>query len=277
MLIQEVTVIPELSGDEERRVFIWIPEAFQENQEERYPVLYMFDGHNVFLDETATYGKSWGMMEYLMYTDLPLIVVAPECNHHGNRRLEEYSPYDMRMKGEGLIRGQGEITMRWMAETLKPYIDANYPTMPERENTYIAGSSMGGLMSLYAVSCWNHVFSRAAALSPSVKFCTGKLLDLMRPCELGPGTQVYMDMGTEEMGDWNRTMRSMEKVNRMLWEKGAAVCMRMVPGGTHTEASWEKQIPVFLSCLQIPTREELFGMSNGSDFGPEEEQECLDK
>jgi len=136
-------------GRKKRNAYVYIPDAAFENPEERYPVLYMFDGHNVFFDEDATYGKSWGMKEFLDYTEIPMIVAAVECNHHpDNGRLSEYSPYTFRDHYFGHVTGRGRTTMEWMVNTFKPYIDRHYPTLPDREHTFICGSSMGGLMSL---------------------------------------------------------------------------------------------------------------------------------
>ena len=89
MLHQWNVVLPELTGDEERRAWVYVPDAAFADEARRYPVLYMFDGHNVFYDRHATYGKSWGMREYLAKAKLPLILVAVECNPEGNRRLNE--------------------------------------------------------------------------------------------------------------------------------------------------------------------------------------------
>ena len=76
MIEKWTTPIPKLSGREGRTVYVYVPDEAQENPEARYPVLYMFDGHNVFFDSDATYGKCWGMKEYLESTNTPLIVVA---------------------------------------------------------------------------------------------------------------------------------------------------------------------------------------------------------
>ena len=73
--------IPELTGDEERRAYIYLPESYTNEPDKHYPVLYMFDGHNVFFDEDATYGKCWGMKEYMDYTQTQVIIAAVECNH----------------------------------------------------------------------------------------------------------------------------------------------------------------------------------------------------
>ena len=161
--------IPPLTDKEERNAYIYLPESYQTQPEKRYPVLYMFDGHNVFFDSHATYGKSWGMKEYMDRTATQLIIVAVECNHSPDfGRLKEYSPFSFRDPQFGEIEGKGEITMKWMTGTLKPYIDSHSRTLSDRANTFIAGSSMGGLMSLYALLAYNRTFSRAAALSPSL-------------------------------------------------------------------------------------------------------------
>ena len=132
----------------DRNTFVYLPDDWQSSGR-RYPVVYMFDGHNLFFDSTATYGTCWGLKEY-MDAHPQAIIVAPECNHEGNARLEEYSPYDFVWQ-EYDIKGRGKAYLDWMVQELKPLIDAKYPTLPDRENTAIGGSSMGGLMSLYGV------------------------------------------------------------------------------------------------------------------------------
>ena len=71
---------PAVNGTEQRRVYVYLPTMYEADPDRRYPVLYMFDGQNVFFDEDATFGKSWGVADYLDYTDTPLIVAAVECN-----------------------------------------------------------------------------------------------------------------------------------------------------------------------------------------------------
>ena len=157
--------IPQLPTENDRRLYVYLPRDYSRS-DKHYPVLYMFDGHNVFYDSHATFGKSWGMKEYLEKSRLPIILVAIECNPEGNRRLNEYSPWDIDVWDLGHLEGLGKITMDWMTKDLKPMIDSKYRTLPKREDTLIAGSSMGGLMALYAVTKYNDVYSRDAALSP---------------------------------------------------------------------------------------------------------------
>ena len=252
------TTIPQLTQDEERNVFVYVPDRHEEYSDERYPVLYMFDGHNVFLDETATYGKSWGMLEFLVYTDLPLIVVGVECNHHnegeeGGGRLSEYSPFTFKSSRWGTIEGKGKITMDWMVNELKPYIDANYPTITERDYTFIAGSSMGGLMTLYALSEYNEVFSRGAALSPALYFNSKEVEAMIKEAQYREPTVLYMDCGTSEMRYEETKLARVQRIygntTDLLIKKGVTLTSRLVLNGEHSEASWERQIPYFIDVL----------------------------
>lgn len=138
--------IPELTGEEERNLYIYLPDSYDWDRERYYPVLYMFDGHNVFFDSDATYGKCWGMKEYMDHTNTQVIIVAVECNHSpDNGRLKEYAPFSFHDARCGSIAAKGAITMDWMVHTLKPQIDRDLRTLSDREHTFIAGSSRGGL------------------------------------------------------------------------------------------------------------------------------------
>ena len=242
--------IPELTGDIQRRAYVYVPDEFKKHPDRRYPVLYMFDGHNVFYDRDATYGKSWGMREYLRKTRTPLIIAAVECNHspdHG--RLREYSPFTYSDPDFGHIRGQGRTTMNWMVNTFKPFIDQNFPTIPDRKHTFIGGSSMGGLMSLYAVLSYNRTFSRAAALSPSVWFAPQQFDRLVSRARVTRDTVVYMDYGALEFSNHDNMRHQFGLVAAKLMERGIHLDCRIVPDGTHCEASWERQIPFFMNTL----------------------------
>ena len=93
MVIKEMVHITPYHLD--RMLHIYLPDDYEES-EARYPVMYMYDGHNLFYNEDATYGKSWGLQEFMRQWENQLIIVGIECNHEGNKRLEEFSPYDFR-------------------------------------------------------------------------------------------------------------------------------------------------------------------------------------
>ena len=93
-----------------RTLHVYLPNGYEES-DERYPVMYFFDGHNLFFDSYATYGKSWGLKDFLDRWEKPLIIVGMECSHEGDGRLSEYCPYDCRMFGHD-VTGMGEQTFR---------------------------------------------------------------------------------------------------------------------------------------------------------------------
>ena len=243
--------IPKLSGEKTRKAYIYLPASYEKEPEKRYPVMYMFDGHNVFFDEDATFGKSWGMNSFMKKSKKELIIVGVECNHEGNKRLIEYAPFTYENSEHGKIKGKGNIYMNWLVKTLKPYIDENYRTLPDRMNTIIAGSSMGALIAMYAVCTYNHVFQRAACLSPSLWVSPGRVLEMVARAHIRRDTTIYMDYGALEIFNHAANEEAMISTAHLLLTKRVNLAMRVVPGGTHSEASWEKQIPIFMECLGL--------------------------
>ena len=240
---------------EDRTLHIYLPDDYNESGE-RYPFMYFWDGHNLFFDSDATYGKSWGLKEFLDSWNRKLIIVGIECSHRGEHRLDEYCPYDAQLMGTE-IRGEGRVTMDWMTGVLKPYVDSRFRTIPGRESTAIGGSSMGGLMSLYAVTMYNHVYSRAACVSPTVIIVEDRLRRDISEQKLAPDTRIYLSWGNKEAGDDPDSPfgRIVSTVNRnmqsFLIGKGALTSLYLQDGGRHCEADWEKQLPVFMNYLWV--------------------------
>ncbi len=251
MVKQWKVTIPKLTGDAERKAYIYLPKSYSSNKTRRYPVMYMFDGHNVFFDEEATFGRSWRMNSYMEKSKKELIIVAVECNHEGNGRIVEYSPMNYENADMGRIRGKGRVYMNWLVGTLKPYIDATYRTLPDRLNTIICGSSMGGVMALYGAAVYNHVFQRAVCLSPSLWISPGKVLEMVARSHIRRDTCIYMDYGSEEMFNHAANAEALISTAHLLLTKRVNLAFRIVPGGTHCEASWEAQIPIFMDCLGL--------------------------
>ena len=108
---------------------------------------------------------------------------------------------------------------------------------------------MGGLMSLYGVLEYNWVFSRAAALSPSVWWGGGELEELIRTSRPARDTVIYMDYGSRELKNHRGMAQRFGQVAGLLLERGVLLNCRIVPGGEHTEASWQRQIPFFINTL----------------------------
>ncbi len=240
-----------------RMLHIWLPDNYNES-EDRYPVMYFFDGHNLFFNEDATFGKSWGLLEFLSDWAKNIIIVGIECGHDGDERLGEYSPYRTMTGFLSRYEALGDVTMRWIIDEIKPMIDSEYRTLPGRECTAIAGSSMGGLMSAYAVIRYNEVFSKAACVSSSIVFCLRQMLSEFDHKSLAPDTRVYLSWGTcEARGVTNPDIEDVSsyayKCNKAIATRiekaGASAMMYCQIGGHHCEADWEKQIPIFMDYL----------------------------
>ena len=238
-----------------RPLHIWLPDDYYET-DERYPVMYFFDGHNLYYDKDATYGKSWGLKEFMDNWGKDMIIVGVECSM--TNRLVEYCPYHFTKGFLGEIVGTGETTMRWIIDEVKPMIDCEFRTMPFRECTAIGGASMGGLMSLYAAVRHNRWFSKAACLSSTIGPCMEDFREDIAQNAISADTRVYLSWGTEEGGGSslyprNDTNRSMEGRNADLAQRiglhGAATRIYGQPGGHHCEADWEKQVPSFMNFL----------------------------
>lgn len=241
--------IPELSGEESRKAYIWLPNAYDNDPEARFPVLYMFDGQNVFFDEDASFGVSWQLYDYLEAEQPDVIVAAVSSSATG--RMSEYSPFSHENGDDGHVDARGRSTVGWLLGRFKPMIDAEYRTLPDRNNTLIAGSSMGGLMSLFAALDYNSVFSRAACLSPSLWVHPRKSLRMIERARIAADTCIYFDYGTQEIGNHPENPQVLFDACSALLRKGVDLTFRLVPGGTHSEESWAQRVPVMMKCLGL--------------------------
>jgi predicted alpha/beta superfamily hydrolase len=229
MVIRWKVTIPSLTGTEERMAYAYLPDDY-DSSNAHYPVLYMFDGHNLFTDEEATFGKCWGLESYLNKTKTPLIVAAVHGNH---------------------IVGKGKKYMDWLVTSFKPYIDQTFRTIPDRANTFISGSSMGGLMTMYALASYNKYFSKGASLSPSLWVGGEGVPPFIKNGKYGHDTVLYMDYGSNEFRNHAPQRQAFIEAYNILVEKGVFVTSRIVPFGTHSESSWEQQIPIFMKVLGL--------------------------
>lgn len=235
-----------------RTLHIYLPD--ERNVDERFPVLYMFDGHNLFYDSDATYGTSWGMKEYLDMHKTRLMVVGIECNHEGNMRLSEFTPYDFYEDEWGVVKQQGQALLEWMIHDLKDFVDSNYPTMPFRETTFIGGSSMGGTMALYAAMIHSIYYSKAICVSPHI-YPMYKEFRKDFDKTMTPKTEVYMSWGGNEYGDPRTfavaTDQNLQIIRALLKKEGVDVFPHVFKNDDHSEAAWKKELPVWMKELQI--------------------------
>ena len=240
-MIEEFSaIVPAPAGEESRTVSVYLPKT-----QAPCPVLYAFDGQTLFFDERAPFGMSLRLGELLDAYNVPLIAVGVACDKVN--RLTEYSPYPF-TAGKLCSEGKGKIFMDWLTGTLKPLIDGKYNTLPARAHTFVMGSSMGGLMALYALSAYRAYFSGAVAMSPA--FFTGAEACVGYAKSLPKDAKLYLDCGTGEFGAaYPAQPAALEGVVRALGEWGGAYKYVLEKGAKHNEEAWRKRLPAALSFL----------------------------
>ncbi len=233
-----------------RPIHIYVPDDYQTSNR-KYPVLYMFDGHNLFDDALATYGKSWNLANQVILNHKELIIVGQECNHEGYSRLDEYAPYPLNDPDIGYFEGHGRDTMDFLVDTLKPYIDAHYPTLRDRKYTWIGGSSCGGIMAYYAGIAYSSVFSKAVCVSPYFLPSSSYLLKDTKRLYIEPNTNFYISWGSEETGmhGFVKETKICTELGNILNSRQLRVEYNVVEGGQHREKDWELEAPRFLRFL----------------------------
>ncbi|KPV49985.1 hypothetical protein SE17_29545 [Kouleothrix aurantiaca] len=249
-----------------RRLFVHLPPSYAAEPERRYPVIYMQDGQNLF-DQTLSYAGEWQVDETMLALSgegLEAIVVG--IPNMGTRRVDEYSPFkDARLRRGG----RGDWYVAFMANTVKPLIDADFRTLPAREHTGVLGSSMGGLISLYAFFARPDVFGFAGVMSPSLWFAQEAITSYIQAAPYKPG-RIYLDIGTHEAGEprlaqrpphkyTSRYLQSARRLTEILAAKG------YLPGtqlrydeeeeAAHNEAAWARRLPGALRFLLAPERQ----------------------
>jgi predicted alpha/beta superfamily hydrolase len=233
-IIDTAFLIPQLKRT--RRVWIYLPADYCDSQKQ-YPVLYMHDGQNVF-DNATAYSGEWGVDEFLDSTKLPpCIVVAVD---HGNeKRLNEYNPYDNKRFG----KGEGDKYVDFLVKTLKPFIDKKYNTLRDKAHTFIAGSSMGGLISLYAALKYPKVFGGAGVFSPAFWISGDKIYEDIRKKGEKVNSRIYFYGGKMEgetmVPDILKAFEGMQAVSR------SEMTTVIRDEGKHNETRWREEFPLF--------------------------------
>ncbi|WP_096155236.1 MULTISPECIES: alpha/beta hydrolase [Bacillus] len=248
----EVTITP---LNRTRKIRVFLPKDYNEALEKRYPVLYMHDGQNLYKDEDAGYGMAWGISDYLLKSGIPLIVVGIDCNVEGNKRLDEYGPWpneDMKKVFDTTdeVGGEGKDYIAFIVNELKPLIDTKYRT--NREDTSMAGSSMGGLISTYAACVYPHVFRKIASLSSAYWFNQKEIESLLMKSDLSPIEKFYLDIGTKEStgtADNEKYIESSKNVFNLLNGKVKSCQFKIAEGAIHNELAWKERVPEIFTYL----------------------------
>ena len=235
-----------------RDIIVYLPPSYNQTAS-RYPVLYMHDGQNLF-DHATSFAGKWCVddtMEDLARKEgLEAIIVG--IANAGHSRLDEYSPFvDPTLGG-----GHGNQYIAFIANSVKPAIDKVFRTLPQRRKTGIMGSSMGGLISLYAFFRREDIFGFTGVMSPSLWFAKGAIYSYVESASYLPG-RIYLDAGTREMGGsrWSLDKRiqsrryyaSVRRMKRMLVQKGYRPRRDIMhveeKWAIHNEDAWARRLP----------------------------------
>ena len=231
--------IPQLNRT--RRIWIYLPQGYEKTKKE-YPVLYMHDGQNIFDEYTAGFGE-WGVdecLDSLIHAGKQACIVVGIDN--GPQRFNEYNPFAFRDFGEGA----GDHYLDFITQTLKPFIDKKYRTLSSKENTIIAGSSMGGLISYYAMIKQPQIFGKAGIFSPA--FWTAPAINALTDSLAAKvNGKFFFYMGGQEGGSY---VNDMLAIQELLGEKSAAMIYSVVDyEGLHNEKAWRKWFAEFYSWI----------------------------
>jgi predicted alpha/beta superfamily hydrolase len=235
-ILSEAFDVPQLNR--KRRVWLYLPKDYQ-NSQKKYPVLYMHDGQNLF-DRATSFSGEWRVDESLdsmnLSGDYGCIVVG--IDNGGANRLNEYSPWVNSQYGGG----QGDEYVEFLVETLKPYIDSNYRTLKDSDNTAIMGSSMGGLISMYAGIRYPEVFGRVGAFSSSYWFSDQSYAQVNNT-GVKAASYFYLIAGSQEGGNQVADMNEMVETLKAKGAGDVNVFNQAHADGKHSEWYWEREFP----------------------------------
>ena len=228
--------------DSQKKIWVYLPKDYQ-NSKRSYPVIYMHDAQNLFDDKTSFVGE-WKVDEYLDTIDKnESIIIGIE---HGNeKRIEELTPF----KNEKYGGGKADVYLQFIITHLKPYVDSNYRTLKGNLDTTIWGSSLGSLISLYAVLKYPETFGKAGLFSTALWINKEEMLDFIENSEIDPEKKFYFLVGAQE-GDTQEFQLEMVKdqheMVELLLAKGIQknnIIDKVIPNGHHNEALWSINFP----------------------------------
>lgn len=227
-----------------RKLRLCLPPSYDSAPDRRYPVIYMHDGQNLF-DAATSYAGEWRVDEtcaqLAQETGFEAIVVG--IDNGGLRRNTEMAPYEHPALG----KAEGAAYLGFIANTVKPFIDAGWRTRPGREHTALIGSSLGGLISHAALLWHGEVFGRYGLFSPSY-WAAPQLFDATAAATVPPGTRIHLYCGGQEgRGMVEPTQRMARLLQDKLGDAGPSLHIAEAAG--HNEAAWAAELPAALRRL----------------------------
>ena len=239
-----------------RRIWVMLPPSYFTSKEKKYPVLYLQDGQNLFLAE-ASFSGEWGVDEAVsdLYQQqrMPEIIVVG-IDNGGVNRFNEYSPWInnseefTRGQGQG---GNGDKYLQALTENVLPWVETNYRVDHSQFPRCIGGSSMGGLISLYAQLSYPEVFPCSLVISPAFWFAFDqiKAFTTQRLPLISTPLKIYMDVGTNEAPYQTAYLEYAQRISQLLSAPSVHHQLFIDPGGIHQESAWRRRLPQMLQWI----------------------------
>lgn len=230
---------------------VMLPKKY--DKDKKYPLLIMHDGQNLFFDDEAAFGVSWGLRDIYNKTDLNDRIVVGIAQASGLARLDEYNPFlsDMPISlGETprMTGGKGDSYIHDIIDGVIPFMDSHYRV--DLADITIGGSSMGGLISLYATLTYPDVFKNAICLSSAFWISETDILKYIKKTRKKHKGKIYMDTGNKEDKNDFTYLKSNNLVYQALKDKAYNVTFEVIENGTHHESSWGARIESIIKNIE---------------------------
>jgi len=242
-IISENFEIPQLNRT--RRIWIYLPPDY-DGSKKSYPVIYMHDGQNLF-DESTAFSGEWQVDETLdeLYKNKKFGLIVIGIDHGGSKRTDEYSPWKNAKYNGG---GEGDAYLDFIVNTLKPYMDKNYRTLNNKQNTAIMGSSLGGLISHYSALKYPQTFGLIGIFSPAFGF-SEDCYDFASKHSTIEDIRMYFLAGDDESPTMVSNMNKMITLMKSTGFDQQNILSKVVSGGEHNEKLWRENFEEAISWL----------------------------
>ncbi|HEY1764500.1 MAG TPA: alpha/beta hydrolase-fold protein [Opitutaceae bacterium] len=248
-----------------REVDVWVPPGYGESPSERYPVIYVEDGQNLFNPKTSYTGHTWeiaGAMDRLIASGQTRGAIVVGIWNSGLTRSADYIPAkavsvsDVAKVANAYATQShpivSDLYLKFLVDELKPFVDRTYRTKPDEAHTFAMGSSIGALISLYALAEYPSVFGAAACLSTHWLAGDGAMITYLEThLPSAADHRIYFDHGTKTLdAQYGPDQERMDAVMRSHgYRPGASWETRVFPGADHSEVSWSKRMEIPLAFL----------------------------
>jgi predicted alpha/beta superfamily hydrolase len=235
---------PELNN--KRTIIVYLPPNYEDSGRS-YPVFYMHDGNNIFNAKTSFTQVEWEVdetAEELIKNKIiePVIIVGI---YNNSDRINEYTPY----KDKNFGGGKGNLYLEFIINQVKPFIEKEYRISKGRNNTAIGGSSLGGLISLYAILKYQDLFSKSAVISPALYWDNSAIITETSETVFNKPVNIWLDGGTNEgvvkngYNTFSKLVSECKKAEKILTEKKNVECkLKIYDGAGHHESYWAKRM-----------------------------------